>query len=210
MNNQNLPSLTIRIFLLLSIVLLARCAMEKGEAEEVDRWLVPHHIREAVLNEFSGELALRHVEILAVDRDRQEEEYAEQFMETEYVSRMATLYGLSEVKVDFFPSDEIWDPVEAELWLIEPVKKKIAGLEIVPEALASGSRDADVTAEVVYVGAGRNQDYRGKNVKGKIVMATTGWPCPSRWQGSCLEKTPLYMMWHALILLSQGFGKCYR
>jgi hypothetical protein len=172
MNNQNLPYLTMRILLLLSIVFLATCAMDRGEAEEVDRWLVPKDIREAVLNEFSGELALRHVEILAVDRDRQEEEYAEQFMETEYVSRMAELYGLSEVKVDFFPRDEIWDAVEAELWLIEPVKKKIAGLEIIPEALASGSRDADVTTEVVYVGAGRNQDYRGKNVKGKIVMGS--------------------------------------
>ncbi|UCE41804.1 MAG: M28 family peptidase [Candidatus Aminicenantes bacterium] len=172
MNNQNLASLTIRIFLLLSIVFLARCAMDTGEAEEVDRWLVPQHIREAVLNEFSGELALRHVEILAVDRDRQEEEYSEQFMETEYVSRMAELYGLSDVKVDFFPKDEIWDAVEAELWMIEPVKKKIAGLEIVPEALASGSRDADVTAEVVYVGAGREKDFRGKNARGKIVMGS--------------------------------------
>jgi aminopeptidase YwaD len=172
MNNQNLASVTIRIFILLSIFLLAACAMDTGEAEEVDRWLVPRHIREAVLNEFSGELALRHVEILSVDRNRQDEEYAEQFMETEYVSRMAEQYGLSEVKVDFFPSDETWDPVEAELWLMEPVKKKIAGLEIIPEALAAGSRDVDVTAEVVYVGAGRNQDYRGKNVKGKIVMGS--------------------------------------
>jgi hypothetical protein len=172
MSVQNLTSVTIRIFALLSILLLATCAMETGKAEEVDRWLVPRQIRDAVLNEFSGEEALRHVEILAVDRNRQEEEYSEQFMETEYVSHMAEQYGLSEVKVDFFPSDEIWDAVEAELWMIEPVKKKIAGLEIVPEALASGSRDADVTAEVVYVGAGRNQDYKGKNVKGKIVMGS--------------------------------------
>ena len=172
MSNQNLISLTIRAFILFSIVLLTTCAMDTGNAEEVDRWLVPRHIRDAVLNEFSGESALRHVEILAVDRDRQEEEYSEQFMETEYVSRMAELYGLSEVNVDFFPSDEIWDAVEAELWMIEPVKKKIAGLEIVPEALASGSRDADVTAEVVYVGTGRDKDYRGKKVKGKIVMGS--------------------------------------
>lgn len=172
MSFQNLDSVTSRIFILLSIVLLAMCAMDTGEAEEVDRWLVPRHIREAVLNEFSGELALRHVEILAVDRDRQEEEYSEQFLETEYVSRMAELYGLSEVTVDFFPSDEIWDAVEAELWMIEPVKKKIAGLEIVPEALASGSRDADVASEVVYVGAGRDRDFRGKKVKGKIVMGS--------------------------------------
>ncbi len=172
MSNQNLASLTIRIFILLSIGLLTTCAMETGKAEEMDRWLVPRHIRDAVLNEFSGELALRHVEILAVDRNRQKEEYSEQFMETEYVSRMAEQYGLSDVKVDFFPSDEIWDAVEAELWMIEPVKKKIAGLEIIPEALASGSRDADVTAEVVYVGAGRDQDFKGKKVKGKIVMSS--------------------------------------
>ena len=141
MRNHHIFSFPFRIFILLSIVFMANCAMDTGEAEEVDRWLVPRHIREAVLNEFSGELALRHVEILAVDRDRQEEEYSEQFMETEYVSRQAELYGLSDVKVDFFPSGEIWDAVEAELWMIEPVKKKIAGLEIVPEALASGSRE---------------------------------------------------------------------
>lgn len=69
MNKQNLTSLTVRIFILFSIVLLAACAMDKGEAEEVDRWLVPKIIREAVLNEFSGELALRHVEILSGDRN---------------------------------------------------------------------------------------------------------------------------------------------
>ena len=172
MNKQNFYSFSIRIFILMSILFLAMCAMDTGEAEEVDRWLVPKNIRDAVLNEFSGELALRHVEILAVDRDRQEEEYSEQFMETEYVSRLAEQYGLTDVKKDFFPRGEIWDPVEAELWIIEPVKKKIAGLEIVPEAIASGSKDADVTAEVVYVGAGRSEDYKGKNVKGKIVMGS--------------------------------------
>ncbi len=172
MSDHNLPFFLFRMLILISFALLATCAMDSGEAEEVDRWLVSHNIREAVLNEFSGELALRHVEILSVDRDRQKEEYSDQFMETEYVSRLAKQYGLSEVKVDFFPSREIWDAVEAELWMIEPVKKKIAGLEIVPEAVASGSSDTDVTSEVVYVGAGRDQDFRGKSVKGKIVLGS--------------------------------------
>ncbi|MFC2166428.1 M28 family peptidase [Acidobacteriota bacterium] len=172
MRNHSLPSLMARIFILFSFAFLATCAMDSGEANEVDRWLVPQNIREAVLNEFSGELALRHVEILSVDRDRQEEEYSEQFMETEYVSRLAKQYGLSDVKVDFFPQNEIWDAVEAELWMIEPIKKKMAGLEIVPEAIAPGSSDTDVTAEVIYVGAGRDQDFKGKNVKGKIVLGS--------------------------------------
>ena len=172
MHRQKLSSLIIPCLILIIMVLMPSCAVDTSEAEEIDRWLVLRNIREAVLNEFSGELALRHVEILAVDRDRQEDEYAEQFMETEYVSRLAKQYGLADVKVDFFPADKIWDPVEAELWLVEPVKKKIAGLEIIPEALASGSRNADVTAEVVYVGAGRDKDYRGKKVKDKIVMGS--------------------------------------
>ena len=172
MSHQNLTSFALRMFILLSVIFLAMCAMDTGEAEEVDSWLVPRHIREAVLNEFSGELALRHVEILSVDRDRQEEEYTEQFMETEYVSRLAEQYGLSEVKVDFFPAGKIWDAEEAELWLIEPVKKKIAGLEIIPEAIASGSQDVDLTTEVVYVGLGRKRDFQGKKIRGKIVMGT--------------------------------------
>jgi aminopeptidase YwaD len=137
-----------------------------------DRCLVPKDIRNPILDEFSGEMALRHVEILSVDRDRQEKEYLEQFMETEYVSKMAELYGLSNVKVDFFPSGEIWDAEEAGLWLVEPVKKKIASLHIIPEALASGSKSADVETEVIYVGAGRESDFEGKDVEGKIVMGS--------------------------------------
>ena len=78
MSNQNLTSLAMRIFILFSIVFQTMCAMGTGSADEADRWLVSRHIRDAVLNEFSGELALRHVEILAVDRDRQEKEYSEQ------------------------------------------------------------------------------------------------------------------------------------
>ncbi len=140
-----------------------------------DRSLVPASIRDAILNEFSGELALRHVEILSVDRNRQAGEYEDRFMETAYMTRMAGEYGLSDVKVDFFPSGEIWDAEEAELWLVEPVKKKLAGLEIIPEALASGSASADVQAELVYVGAARDQDFEGKEVAGKILL-TSGSP----------------------------------
>lgn len=138
----------------------------------VDRCLVPPPVREAILNEFSGELALRHVEMLAVNRDRQADEYLDRFFETEYIIDMAKQYGYSDVKVDFFPSGEIWDAEEADLWLVQPVKKKIASLTMVPAALAAGSKSADVEAEVIYIGAGRNTDYEGKDVAGKIVMGS--------------------------------------
>ena len=49
--------------------------------------------------------------------------------------------------------------------------RKIADLDDVPASLCSGSADADVTAELVYVGPGNQEKfYDGKDVKGKIVL----------------------------------------
>ncbi len=138
-----------------------------------DRCLVPADIRNAILNEFSGELALQHVQMLSANRIRPEREFSDTFFETAYLEELAGRYGLSEVSVDYFPSGEIWMPEEADLWMVEPVHKKIAGLTMIPAALASGSMSADVEAEVVYVGAGRDSDYEGKDLAGKIVLGNS-------------------------------------
>jgi len=138
----------------------------------VDRCLVPVAIRDAVLNETSGEEAYQHVQILAVNRDRQAEEYTNAYFESTYIEKMAKQYGLSDVQIDFFPTRDQWDAEEAELWLIQPTKKKLASLNMVPTALAQGSMNADVETEVVYIGQGREADYAGKDVKGKIVMGS--------------------------------------
>ena len=135
-----------------------------------DRSLVPPAARDAILQEISGELALQHVQLLAANRTRLVQEYTETFFETSYVLELARRYGLSDVRVDYFPSGEIWMPEEADLWMVEPVRKKIASLTMVPAALANGSRNADVEAEVVYVGAGRTADYQGRDVRGKIAL----------------------------------------
>jgi len=139
-----------------------------------DRSVVPASIRDPILREFSGELAYTHVQLLAANRQRSVEEYADTYMETLYMQEMATRYGLSDVRVDFFPGGAAWVPEVAELWMVEPEAKKIASLTMVPAALASGSMSADVEAEVVYVGAGRPADYDGKDVAGKIVLGNSG------------------------------------
>ena len=139
-----------------------------------DRCLVPASIRDAILNEYSGEQAHQHVQLLSANRDRPADEYLNAYFETTYLADMAKRYGLSDVQVDFFPSSEVWDGEEADLWLVEPEKKKIASLNQVPTALANGSTSTDVEAEVVYVGAGRDADYQGKDVAGKIVLGNTG------------------------------------
>jgi hypothetical protein len=139
-----------------------------------DRCLVPAAIRDAILNEYSGERARLHVQMLAANRDRAAAEYTEKYFESDYISGEATRFGLADVRVDFFPAGDEWDAEEGDLWLVQPVRKKIASLNQVPTALAKGSASADVEAEVVYVGAGREADYAGKDVTGKIVLGTGG------------------------------------
>ncbi len=137
-----------------------------------DRCLVAAPVRDAILDEYSGEQAYLHVQMLAANRDRRSEEYTDRYFETSYISAEATRAGLSDVQVDFFPSGEIWDAEEADLWLVQPVRKKLAGLFMVPTAVAKGSANADVEAEAIYVGAGREADFAGKDVTGKIVVGS--------------------------------------
>ncbi|MFB3853717.1 MAG: M28 family peptidase [Vicinamibacterales bacterium] len=159
--------------LLAAIVATVLLGMSPEAQSPPDRCLVPARFRDPILNEVSGELAHQHVQLLAANRDRQSAEYENQFFETTYISDMARQYGLSNVEVHFFPGGrDAWDAEEADLWMVAPARKKIASLTTVPAALASGSRSADVEAEVVYIGAGRESDFAGKDVKGKIVLGS--------------------------------------
>ena len=135
-----------------------------------DRSVVPAGIRNPILLEYSGELAQTHVQLLSVNRQRTLEEYTETFMETRYLEAMAREYGLSEIRVDYLPGSSGWVPEVGELWMMEPVQKKLASLTMVPAALASGSGSADAEAELVYVGAARPEDFEGKDLAGKIVL----------------------------------------
>jgi hypothetical protein len=137
-----------------------------------DRCLVPPALRDPILQEFSGEQAFIHAQMLSATRDRQAGEYQTEYFETAYIREQALLAGLSNVLVEFFPTRDTWDGEEGDLWLVLPVRKKIASLNQVASSLASGSMNADVEAEVVFVGAGREADYAGKDVTGKIVLGS--------------------------------------
>jgi len=157
--------------LLLTLTLALALSDTRPLARQAGRSIVPSPILDPIIDEYSGEAAYRHVQLLAANRDRQPREYLESFFETTYLRDQAAAFGL-DVAVDYFPSGEIWDAEEADLWLVEPEAKRIASLAMVPAALAAGSTTADVEAEVVYVGAGRDSDYAGKDVAGKIVLGS--------------------------------------
>lgn len=101
----------------------------------------------------------------------------------EYIASKAKEYGLDQVQIERFPADGHktyhtlkstpgWEAERAELWEVEPHKTRIADWDEMRVALADYSQSADVSAALVNVGAGTSaNDYNGKDVKGKIVLA---------------------------------------
>jgi hypothetical protein len=135
----------------------------------------PEELLRTLGDEVSGEEAFRNVVALAGwPRLRTEDEYTGTFFEASHVLGKLKEYGLENAGIEYFPSEfRNWAPLEAELWLIEPEKQKLTGLDLVPLCLVQDSLSADVEAELVDVGEGTQPaDYEGKDVKGKIVLSS--------------------------------------
>ncbi len=65
----------------------------------------------------------------------------------------------------------------AELRLVKPLARLITTTESAPSSLILGSRSADITAPVVFIGPGADpKNYEGKDVRGKIVLAGNALP----------------------------------
>jgi hypothetical protein len=96
--------------------------------------------------------------------------------------------GLSDAVVEHFPAHGHtsyahfrsylgWDPKEASLEEVEPRHEVIARFPALPVALADYSQDADITGALVDVGAGtREADYAGREVTGRLVLASGALP----------------------------------
>ncbi len=101
----------------------------------------------------------------------------------ELMKRKAIAAGLSDAAIERFPADGKtkyahflshvgWDPVSGLLEETAPTARIVASFPDLPVALADYSQDADVTAELVDVGAGTDaSDYAGRDVRGRIVLA---------------------------------------
>jgi hypothetical protein len=100
----------------------------------------------------------------------------------EYVMGRATAAGLSDVHVETFPGDGTtwfgtlhgnrgWRVDGGFLDEVQPQPRRIASYDDVRLAVADNSESADVTVELVDVGAGtQRSDYAGKDVRGKLVL----------------------------------------
>jgi hypothetical protein len=124
-----------------------------------------------IVGEASGETAWNTIaEINAFNRERTDEEYAGNFLETQVISRKLKSYGVPGVDILTYPGGPAWRAVKGELWDTGPGRRKLASIRDMLPMLASGSGPADVTGELVWVGRGVGKEIAEAKVEGKIVV----------------------------------------
>lgn len=159
--------------ILSSITALLLLCITINAQNSTPRSLLPDRIINEMIGEASGERAMNHIyEMAAYIHDRPASEYSGYFFETQYVLDKMKEYGLEGAVVNKYPGGTTWDGVKATLWEVSPGRTKIADYGDLPAVLASGSTNADVTAELVWVGEGRQEDIDKAGVEGKIAVTS--------------------------------------
>ena len=126
-------------------------------------------------NEISGDRAFEHIRVLTQwHRNSGMDGY---FEAMDYVVEEAKKVGLTDVKMIEQPYEDgdgnlrNYTAKSAELWLVEPIELKLADIGDHALYLSDNSRDANVTAELVWIGSATEEEIKAANVKGKIVVA---------------------------------------
>jgi hypothetical protein len=143
------------------------------------------NLDQVVANELSGSVAKSYVAgITRYHRIQGSPMFHEA---AEHVKAELKKMGIKDVRIEQYPADGKhaywtytspigWEAREAELTMVEPENKLLASYHDIPQSLhtfSKGTSKDGVTAELVDVGSGvADEDYKGKKVKGRIVLAT--------------------------------------
>jgi hypothetical protein len=155
-----------------------------GSLPRAQSHLLDEGIAALLHEELSGEIAKEHV--IAITRHHRIQGSRGYRAAAEWVLEKLREYGFDEdhAWIESFPSDgrifyqtwqspSGWDVRSAELRRLEPVEERIVGYPEIAMSLVTYSNPGDVTAELVWVGSGeREEDYAGRDVRGKLVLAT--------------------------------------
>jgi len=151
-------------------------------APAAEKNLPAPELMQAMVNEISGESAFAYTaRISQFDRIQASDGWhdAAVWIKTE-LDRM----GYKDALIEGWPSNGStryytyrtpigWRARSAELWLTSPRRERLCSFQEMPLTLIKHSGTAHVEAELVDVGAGDGEaSYRGKEVRGKIVLAT--------------------------------------
>ncbi len=160
------------LFISLILGFTLACLQSGGQNSNL-RTLLPGNIIDELTGESSGEKAMNHIiEMAAYIHDRPSSEYSGDFFETEYILGKLKEYKLEGATVDKYPGGKTWDGIKATLWEVSPGHQKMADYSDLPAILASGSTNADVTADLVWVGEGRPSEIDPADLKDKIAVTS--------------------------------------
>jgi hypothetical protein len=135
---------------------------------------LPEARRRALVNEISGDRAFEQVRRLSqYHRTGGSRDF---FAAAEAIRVAAVAAGLEDVQLVRQAWDgKGWSCRSGAAWLLDPEPAKLADYGEVAVSIADNSRTTHVTAELVDVGAGTAEaDYRGREVKGRVVLASGG------------------------------------
>ena len=133
---------------------------------------LPDPLYRQLVNEISGDRAFEQVRHLShFHRTAGSRDF---FAAAEYIRGAAAAAGLTDVKlVRQAASERGWSCRAGTAWLVEPEELKLADYGEVAVSIADRSQTTHASAELVYVGPGEeDRDYEGKDVKGRIVLAS--------------------------------------
>ncbi len=95
----------------------------------------------------------------------------ENLFESRYIYDKCREYGLQGAEICRYPrASKVWSAVKGQLWLVEPGVRKLADIGDIPAALSPNSQDADLTAQLIWVGNASERDLNGIDLKGKIAV----------------------------------------
>ena len=133
---------------------------------------LPEAAYRPLVNEISGDRAYENVRYLThYHRTGGSRDF---FAAAEWIRSAAEASGLEDVKLIRQKwGGHGWSCAFGEAWLVEPPETKLASYQEVAVSIADNSRTTHLTADLIDVGAGVSEDdYKGKDVAGKIVLAS--------------------------------------
>ncbi len=160
-------------FLLVPALTLFVTSSLSGQVTPWHHWtLLDPAVMDEIIGEASGETAWNTImETGGYNRNRPADEYGDgTFYETQYIYDRLLSYGLPGADLVRLPGGEVWDGIKGELWEVSPMRQKLASYQDLRAMLANGSTNADVTAELVWVGMGTEAELDRVDVAGKIVV----------------------------------------
>jgi hypothetical protein len=151
-------------------------------AAGAEKHLASPQLIRAIADEVSGEIAFRYtVRISEFDRIQANAGWHEA---AAWIRGELENMGYTDAIIEGWPSNGSiryytykapigWRAKRAELWMLQPRRERVCSYEEIPLTLVKHSGSGRIETELVDVGAGMGEEaYKGKDVKGKIVLAT--------------------------------------